>query len=203
MLQVPLVYPTSKMAVTAAYTATYEAYHGFLVKQVFLSSFDAAPSTYEILNHMIPFKLVNELVDVYSKNTGNKNGTCFTHPDQNLIRRMDMSSRNPFELIGSHFLSEWMKLERFLKQCNGIHCESSALRNGLLVPKKDCSVINLKCDNLFEMPNYHNSIGFSEESLSATKIEEEIALFNCAMQPILNELDSLIHRLGINDPTKC
>jgi Glycolipid transfer protein (GLTP) len=200
ILQVPLVHPTAKMAVTAAYTTTYEAYHGFLVKNVFLSSFDAAPSADEILNHMIPVGPVKELVDESSRNSSvvDENTNGFIHLDHSSIRTT-VSSPNPFEIIGSHFLSEWIKVQRFLNQCNGIHAESSSSRNGLLVPGKNCSVIDLKDVGLLEAPSDKTTKGV----LFMEMVEEKISSFNGTIQPVLSELDLLIDQLGINDPTKC
>lgn len=200
ILQVPLVHPTAKMAVTAAYTSTYEAYHGFLVKQVFLSSFDAAPSANEILQHMTPFHPVNELADASSGNSGvnDENSNGYNHVDHSSIGTT-VTSRNPFEIIGSHFLSEWIKFERFLNQCNGIHAESSASRNGLLVPAKNCSVIDFKTIELLKV----SSNKTSKEELPMEMVEEEISSFNGTLQPFLSELNVFIDHIGINDPTKC
>jgi Glycolipid transfer protein (GLTP) len=205
ILQVPLVHSTAKMAVTAAYTSTYEAYHGFLVKQVFLSSFDAAPSADEILNHMIPSSPVKELVDSSMRNSyvTDESTNCAIDGGHSLVTKPAPPSRNPLELIGSHFLSEWIKFERFLNQCNGIHAESSASRNGLLVPAKNCSVIDFKNVELFVSVSSTDKNPLSKESFSINMVEEEIVSFNGTIQPILSELDLLIDTLGINDPSKC
>jgi Glycolipid transfer protein (GLTP) len=59
--KIPYHFADNKSAVTAAYQATYHAYHGFFVKQIFQSSFEAAPDAQTILQYMnIPASLSSD-----------------------------------------------------------------------------------------------------------------------------------------------
>jgi hypothetical protein len=52
LARIPYHFATSRSAVTAAYEATYRPYHGFIVRNIFQSSFEAAPDADTILRFM-------------------------------------------------------------------------------------------------------------------------------------------------------
>jgi Glycolipid transfer protein (GLTP) len=216
ILQVPEVFPTAKLAVTAAYNATYDKYHGFLVKQIFLSSFDAAPSAEIILSHMNPSNLDNDTDTVEPYAHDSTVGTMDTRMKADLavtgIRLADYTTattpRNPLEFVANHFVCEWMKLERFLSQCNGMHAESSPTRNGLIVPSKGRSVIDLTNGTgggaIFEAVVPEDNVPCTTpKSTFATNATEEITSFSATLQPILQELQVFLDDWNMNDPSKC
>ena len=59
--KIPVAFPSAEAAVKAAYLQVYENYHGFIVKQIFLSSFKAIPQPDVVLNFMdLPLVKVEE-----------------------------------------------------------------------------------------------------------------------------------------------
>jgi hypothetical protein len=51
-MAVPILFPTSKAALTAAYKQVYDDYHGFFVKAIFQNSFEAAPEPEAVFHFM-------------------------------------------------------------------------------------------------------------------------------------------------------
>lgn len=199
---IPLRFPDSKSANYAAYEATYANYHGFLTRHIFLASLDVAPDTGLILQHMMQ----SSAVDDQSKITGAlssddeeedsddfDDNASWMHLDLDpfegteveaavsLVQagkdEIERANMNLLERIGSHLTREWFKLERFFQQCKG--------QPTTLPP--------------------HGSTGIlkSPPVLNRTKVvDDEIASFVEFMTPLLNDLDTLIERSNMNDPTR-
>ena len=196
ILQIPDLYPTSKVAVTAAYRSTYEDYHGFFIRNIFLSSFEAAPSHDEILLHMIP-------QSSYCSTRSIPNKQIVTQkPPQRTGTTMTHRQRNPWEHMTNHLVCEWMKLERFMNQCNGQRNEYNDNRNGLIVPPKDCSTLDLT--SYPAVANEPSAVHNDEiQCTGADRAVSDIRTFCATFQPVLYQLESLLHQLNINDPSKC
>lgn len=188
------------MAVAAAYHLTYEDYHGFLVKQVFRSSFEAAPGAQEILRHMnrsyvLPCapKQLDEMSEV---TTSDDNSSCSdqSNPQPSRISsstlRMKPKAVNPLEKLANHVANEWMKFERFLNQCKGMHANSNHSKNLVDVPPLN-SVDLSNCNVIANRSSFE------------TLAEEEIPSFIAVMQPVLDGLGKMIADLNMNDPSKC
>ena len=204
LIQVPLLFPSAKMAVLSAYKATYSEYHGFLVKQMFQSSFDAAPPAHEILEHMsfTSKQSVPENQDTVTEAMTDDDDDEDYFPIQDSIDSKEMindkqvlveTSLNPFAGVARHIVNEWMKLERFMSQCTGKHAEPDPSRNIL-----DTSSLN------FVERNTSIAKKPSAATFSFTQTaEEEIISHVAAVEPILQGLDKLIRDLNMNDPSKC
>lgn len=194
ILHIPDKYPTSKAAVAAAYRSTYDDYHGFFIKNIFLSSFEAAPSHDEILQHMnphtIPYIDISPTPQIVKLKSPLGSVTTMTH------------HRNPWEHVANHFVREWMKLERFMNQCHGQQNERNDDRNGLVVPPKDCSTLDL---TNYTAENYEFARAGDDkiQNTGADRAVSYIRAFCATFQPILCQLESLINHLNINDPSKC
>ena len=192
-MQTPETYPTSKAAVTAAYRSTYDDYHGFFVKNIFLSSFEAAPSHEEILMQMnphtpIPAQMITE------RSVMHKSPVI-------AVTTITQSQQNPWEHIANHFLREWMKLERFISQCHGQQNESNEYRNGLILPQKDYSTLDLSNSSVFDT---QNAVNHDDMQCSTTaRTVSDICEYSATLQPILSQWHALINQLNINDPSKC
>lgn len=207
--QVPSVFPSSKKAVAAAYHTTYDQYHGFLVKQVFRSSFDAAPDVHEIMSHM-----GGGFVSSRASSDDEQYAiTKVMAPDGNIVCAPPSTNAevavavatveikfisvaqpklmSPLEQLADHVVSEWIKLERFMSQCNGAHADSNP-SNNMIVDPSSMSVVNLT-----------NCKEIAKRSEKATLAEEEIPSFIAVMQPILDGIDTMIHQLNMKDPSKC
>jgi hypothetical protein len=112
--------------------------------------------------------------------------------------------QNPWILVSNHIVREWMKLERFMSQCNGQHNEYNDNRNGVIVPPKDCSTLDLT-SYAREATTGRPVTLHTNESNSAVAAHaiNDIHAFCESFEPILRQLESLINHLNINDPSKC
>lgn len=198
----PFVFPSAKQAVLAAYEATYNDYHGFLVKKVFQSSFDAAPGAECILAHMSR-PSSEDIVDCHQEavteamsedEDSNSIGSSAIDSNETInVVQVAQLSPNPFEEVIQHIANEWMKLERFVKQCSGQYVELDPSRNIL-------DTTSLKF--------VESSTALAKKASVATfasiqAAEEEIPSFIAAVEPVLRGLDEMIRELNMNDPSKC
>lgn len=88
---------------------------------------------------------------------------------------------------------EWIKIERFLKQCRGIQRKSQS-RNLLVITEEREEQANDKPTSTFAAVH---------PSTSKQTSEEEIPAFVAVAQPLLTELNALVVKLNMKDPTKC
>lgn len=93
-------FPSMKDAVSDAYKAVYDKYHGWAVQKIFNYSFQAAPDATEILRHMNPHKLREVTAKAASS-------ASFGEPSTNEPSPMN---QNPFQALINHFGQEWDKL---------------------------------------------------------------------------------------------
>jgi hypothetical protein len=117
---------------------------------------------------------------------------------------MTQRQQNPWQHVTNHFVREWMKLERFMSQCNGQNNEYNNNRNGLIVPPKDCSTLDLT--NYTDANNELVMVQDDDDEIQiagAGRAASDIRVFCATFQPILYQLESLINHLNINDPSKC
>jgi hypothetical protein len=187
-----MVFATGKDAVAAAYDFVYDKYHGFFVKQIFKRSFDAAPGADEILSHM------NRSYAILQRSDSNDSDgltEAMTSDDDSIAPSADdtvalhpSSMKNPLDLFVDHIAGEWMKLERFVSQCNGAHADPNKSRDLLTTSS---------VGDLANVPT------ITERSASAAAAEEEIPSFIAAIHPVLRGLDKMINQFNMNDPSKC
>jgi hypothetical protein len=203
ILEVPVVYQTMKVAVTEAYHDTYDAYHGFIVRKIFLSSFESTPSCEDILIHMNPTlpKTISypESKLLASTTTEIKKCVSLSKPSTTQV-----IVQNPWDIIVHHCVSEWIKIERFMKQCNGQHVNFDANRNGLIVPLHGKSTVDLSAVVFNEKKEIRPENDFpSVQRPSSINGNEHIRSFCIVLQPVLFQLHALITDLNIDDPSKC
>lgn len=68
--QIPSAFKNSKSAVLSAYAAVYEKYHGFMVRQLFQRTFDAAPDADAIIQYMnVPYAYNDNTPDYHGEQT--------------------------------------------------------------------------------------------------------------------------------------
>ena len=202
VLQIPETFSSSKAAVTAAYRSTYDDYHGFIVKNIFTSSFDAAPSHDVILQNMNPptttadpaFGATDRIVVAHSWSTVT---VAMTQPPR----------RNPWEHVVHHFVCEWMKLERLVNGCYGEHNESNQFRNGLILPDRAMmDPVTTTTAVLLPQPDISISSTTTvttDHSATDRTARDNIQVFRATLEPMLSQWQILIHHLNINDPSKC
>lgn len=226
LLLVPSEFVTSKDAVNAAYKSTYDHYHGFIIKQMFQGSFDAAPDVTVILNHMNTGRgragsnYTNEMDDITSTSHSSSSSSSSSYSSHqgsssSQVERLSPSSppatiptkittainvdvresKSPLEVMAGRATDEWIKIERFLKQCSGQQ-RSSQSRNLLVIPEID-EVVAVAVEPRRDV------FAVTRPPTSKQTSEEEIPAFVAVVQPMLTELKALIIKLNMNDPSKC
>jgi len=135
VISVPEVYPSAIKAVGAAYSEVYDGVHGWAVQKIFNYSFQAAPDTQEIFQHMNPVELARVriaaaeqgsnddsfILDITSVQRDLESGDHEledSHPslETNLSWQgkqnvsLSTEKENPLVKLGSHIVSEWDKL---------------------------------------------------------------------------------------------
>jgi Glycolipid transfer protein (GLTP) len=208
LLRIPTTFASSKDAVAFAYKATYEAYHGFLVRSIFQSSFDASPDVNVILEHMKASNgyeqnssrrgddhdaaTADTCQDDDSSSSSETFVDCKQIPASIDVGAEEKSHVNAFSELGQHLAQEWMKLERFLNQCKGEDRHDVSPRDILLAPSsKGTAGRNGLSSKIASLANIQRAA------------EEEIPSFLAVVQPILSGLDEMIDKLNMKDPTKC
>lgn len=188
-IQIPILFPTSKAAVTAAYKQVYDNYHGFFVKAIFQNSFDAAPEHDVILNFMsIPNMLDDDALTEPS--SGEDDDECDSwvqipvdaEPSRHHEQWTEEPTKNPLEEFGNHLTLEWAKFQGFWDQCGGANMNRQPSRNAM----------HVGCTN--EMKP------ISEQASRA--VQDDIPSYMNILRPFLLGLDGLIDEMNINDPTK-
>jgi hypothetical protein len=213
LLLVPSEFSTSKDAVNAAYKSTYDLYHGFIIKQMFQGSFDAAPDVTVILNHMNTGCRVrtasrnNEMDDITtstSQSSESSSSHGFSVSSQWEPQEIPTSivaavteTKTPLMVMAGRVTEEWVKIERFFKQCSGQQPNSRS-RNLLMVPEEADVVVAVTVE-----PPRRDVFAVTRPPTSKQTSEEEIPAFVAVAQPMLTELEALIIKLNMNDPSKC
>jgi len=75
VLKVPMEYPETKAAVSAAYTEVYGRFHGWAVQKIFNYSFKAAPQAELIYRHMNPKLLAKVMIITKNSHDDKYDGT--------------------------------------------------------------------------------------------------------------------------------
>ena len=211
--QIPVSFPTTSAAVTAAYKATYEDYHGFLVKQIFQRSFEAAPQAQEILCGMnpLPSSTSADSDTVAETDEWSHAGTEVDDNDiddgwlqipvetttsdpshdallsQAAVAMAQIRTENPLDRVGTFFEEHWIKLQSLIGQCVGVQVDNNPIRNALQV-------------HVDGSHDVEGSVRLTKEALHAA--DNVIPSFVAVMEPLLDNLERLIAELNMNDPTK-
>jgi hypothetical protein len=98
-------FPSMKDAVSDAYKATYDKYHGWAVQKIFNYSFQAAPDATKILLHMNPRKL-KEVLAMASSHQGSRPSPS-SAADSNATKDMN---HNPVQQFFHNLGKTWDKL---------------------------------------------------------------------------------------------
>jgi hypothetical protein len=110
---IPILFPTSKAALTAAYKQVYDDYHGFFVRAIFQNSFEAAPEP-EVVFHFMSLPSLKYGDDLTEPSSGEEEDECdswvqFPLDAEPLAHHEDCNDelgKNPLEQFGNHDLSE-------------------------------------------------------------------------------------------------
>ncbi|GKY92799.1 hypothetical protein MPSEU_000249600 [Mayamaea pseudoterrestris] len=194
ILQVPFTYHSSKEAVYAAYKSTYDKYHGFFVRQVFHSSFEAAPSADNIL---LCVRSEGQ-VDDYSQNADmsdtDSEDNCKYLAELPIDQSVDVALReNAQDALPSNHLLQNMfdrivkEVRIYVTQCIGHGKVQSSHHSNVLKATEHAQA---------------KSAAINTEYVASPSTTTDIPAFVLVVKPLLLELDSLIARFNMNDPTK-
>lgn len=208
IIQIPIAFPNSKAAAKAAYKSTYEAYHGFFVRQIFLSSCDATPDVEEILRVVSVHNSRNGDVDgeeetqlegmVYSDDESDDfswyeaSADEVEQPPMNISSTPDESTEpqvqkpNVVEEVWGHFIGEWTKIHGFISQCVGNQVQIHPSRNAMRLCKPSDMLLNKQYSS-------------SDVSMAAN---DAIPSYLEVMSPLLTSIQRRINELNMNDPSK-
>jgi Glycolipid transfer protein (GLTP) len=98
-------FPSMKDAVSDAYKAVYDKYHGWAVQKLFNYSFQAAPDATKILLHMNPHKLKEVVAIAAGQGTRQVSSSSSANGDNN-----NNENRNPIQEFFHNLGREWDKL---------------------------------------------------------------------------------------------
>jgi hypothetical protein len=192
-VQVPMFFPTSKAAVTAAYMQVYDDYHGFFVKAIFQTSFEAAPSSQTILHFMNRPAITDE--DFQTAPLSEDEDDDFfdswvdfpmdddANPPNAAEEWKEEPVPNPFEQFGRHIALEWTKIQGFVDQCRGVNINRHQSRNAIDVGSFQTQKVPI-----------------SRQASRAA--EDDIPSYMNIMQPFIKGLDRVIEEMNINDPSR-
>jgi len=199
--KIPVAFPSAEAAVKAAYLQVYENYHGFIVKQIFLSSFKAIPPPDVVLNFMdLPLVKVEEEriseTECSSKEDDNV-GLSFDEDDDDEWVNFPVENNSPIDIqvvsqasspnlverFGEHLANEWRNFHSFIGQCRGSNSEHHPSKNAIYVNATSLQSL------------------LSLASVSKTAHCDNHA-YRTVTASLVQDLDSLISVFNMNDPSK-
>lgn len=219
--QIPYRFDGSKSAVTAAYQATYHAYHGFFVKQIFQSSFEAAPDAQTILQYMnLPASLSTDTETVAEdhewsdiEEDGDAGGPVSEDDDawvQLPVDETDEASPQAERDASTEVTGEAATYLPPAEMSNPLESIGGLLEEHMAKLQKFVG----QCIGVQVDSNPHRNV--MEAQVGGLFVNEQVCAKNEAMhtvsnviptylavlQPVLETLDRMLHELNMNDPTK-
>jgi hypothetical protein len=189
--QVNGAFPDTKSAVTDAYKATYDKYHGFFVRQLFQSSFEAAPSAKEIFQFMNLARVEDD--DHDTATTDSDDDSCWiqlpveSEPFEDLpVNEQCLSKQKQLQQQQQHPLGQVLsEVHRILLQCTGKQVTNDE-RSGRNL---------LHCANHIMDP-----VKWIETT--ARQDDYDVPSYRAVLRPLIQTLDDLIVDFNMNDPTR-
>jgi hypothetical protein len=198
----------SQNAVRAAYKQVFDPYHGWFVQQIFQQSFRAAPPAVEIYKFMNPNQVPEEpflldsscsSFDESSRLSGEDDYYYHYCEEQvHATTECNMFGRDLWDKAGKHIQGEFGKFVQFLVGGGG-------------APQQRLTTNAMKQhDSRGDFVGMDRRAAFAacrrpEENVEREAIKtahEQIHVFLDTVQPVLDELSSLLDKLNMNDPTK-
>lgn len=184
ILHVPDRFPSTKAAISAAYSEVYDRFHGWAVQKIFNYSFQAAPEAEVVYKFMNPHRL-KEVVAAAKQSNGQSHS-----PHCLLATENDM---NPLERFGNHIGKEWDKLTVSVSQLFGAPARAveMEMRGG-----SDCS----------NMEEQQGRTAEDQEQFIVQEMTKDayqhINSYLTVAQPLLEDLAALFDAHNMDDPTK-
>ncbi len=182
ILHVPQRFPSTRAAVSAAYSEVYDRFHGWAVQKIFSYSFQAAPEAEVVYKFMNPHRL-REVVATAKR----ANGLSNTHSLKcGVATKIDL---NPFGKVGQHIGSEWDKLAFSVLHLFGAppRAVEMEVRGG------DC--------NVDEGRSTQDQEQYIVQEMTRDA-HQHINSYLAVAQPLLEDLATLFDAHNMNDPTK-
>lgn len=174
----------------------YGAYHGFLVKQIFQSSFDASPPAHVVLQHMNLPKLndINEGDEATVDDDDDDDMWIQLPVDRDSVRSIQMVHHFPqkrkhpvLDFLGSAIKEHATKFGHLLGSCIGFEGHHHASLNALSGPSKtSLAAFDVAGPTEFE----------------SNDANKDVSAFLFGLRPFLHGLDNLFRELNLNDPTR-
>ena len=195
ILEVPSTYHSVTDAVSAAYTQTYDKYHGWAVQKIFSYSFSASPKVEEIYKFMNPHRLMEvkeiarNMKPIAQDETEPEISSDTDSDVPPISTEEEQPPENFFHRIG------W-EIEKFV---NGIGQNLENLSNKSNDKKKKVrgggqgsSVGGLSGDELEDFVCAEMS----------KNVHEHIVEYLKVAKPLLNDIAGLMDEMNMDDPTK-
>lgn len=193
ILEVPTKYHAATDAVAAAYTQTYDKYHGWAVQKIFTYSFQASPKVEEIYKFMNPHRLQEvmeiarnmqptstdeSLSDEQTISTDNSSMSSMEEeqqPPENFFHRIGWETEKIVKVICDNFANKSNKDKKKVR--GGGHGSSAG---------------GLSSDELEEFVCAEMS----------RNVHEHIVEYLKVAAPLLNDIAGLMDEMNMDDPTK-
>lgn len=206
LTQVPTIFPTAKDAVLTAYDVTYGKYHGFIIKALFQSAFDAAPEARTILDHMshATSKYCEDKEDSLTEAMSEEiedylsiQDSLHSIRDETVLDEQLLKANHPIENVACIIHKEWLKLKRLLSPCIGNNADQYHSKNLLDTVSMRMVIVNRNAVKITKNPSFTSLTTITQVS------DEDIPAHVAVMEQVLQGLEELIKHLNMNDPSKC
>ena len=193
VFHVPGRYETARDAVTAAYKEVYDQYHGWTIQKIFNYSFKAAPDAIPIYKVMDPRKL--------KEITESSKSLMIDGPSsgqQKIGRNVKTNQKGKFgeqigrefEKVGNHMVREWEKVAGGVVRLFG-----HTPKRRIVEPMRGGFEGEIDSSLQETIDDYINQ----EITKNA---HEHISAYLTVVEPILDNLATLIQEMNMDDPTK-
>lgn len=190
-LSVPLLFESSSTAAMAAYKLVYEKHHGFIVSNIFKSSFQAAPPAAVLLQGMASVDTAPSLCSSACSSGSEDEDEVWVHisvesDEYDSNEPKNVEEKNPLHAFGDSIGTQLGRLHRFIVQCGGRNMETHSSRN--VMSSTSCVML--------AGADPHMDVAKQAE------IAKELSSFLRTVSSVLESLDLLVETFNIDDPTR-
>merc|ERR1711935_537714 len=225
VLNVPSRFDSSRAAVQAAYDDVYGDLHGWAVQKIFSYSFQAAPVGIEIYKYMNPHRLEEVQKEANAKILGLQSGTKrkfgivgplgFLKLDNTPIGKFTRHVGNEWNKIACNVVHEWDKLSdnvgnEFDKVAGTVGQLFGQQQDDDKLDRKrrvnNCAALTEELDRETEAVSKDAAKELEMEQYINQEMRKDaydhIKAYLEVVDPLLNDLSTLIDEFNMDDPTK-
>jgi len=225
VLDVPTKFDSSRAAVQAAYDDVYGDLHGWAVQKIFSYSFQAAPVGIEIYKYMNPHRLEEVQKEANAKILGLQSGTKrkfgiggplgFLKLDNTPIGKFTRHVGNEWNKIACNVVHEWDKLSdnvgnEFDKVAGTVGQLFGQQQDDDKLDRKrrvnNCAALTEELDRETEAVSKDAAKELEMEQYINQEMRKDaydhIKAYLEVVDPLLNDLSTLIDEFNMDDPTK-